>query len=76
MYLAFPLVSYLGTSCPIVGLRPTPTRWTVKDVRRLKGCVAALSRFISKSVERALPFFEILKKAGPMKWTLETDVAL
>jgi hypothetical protein len=43
----------------------------VKDVRRLTGCVAALSRFISKSVERALPFFKILKKEGPMKWTPE-----
>ena len=42
---------------------------TVKDVRRLTGCVAALSRFISKSVERALPFFKVLKNAGPMKWT-------
>ena len=42
---------------------------TVKDVRRLTGCVAALSRFISMSAERALPFFKILKKAGPMKWT-------
>ena len=49
---------------------------TVKDVRRLTGCIAALSRFISKSVERALPFFIILKKAGPMKWTPEADAAL
>src|SRR3989337_38063 len=48
----------------------------VKDVRRLTGCVAALSRFISKSAERALPFFKILKKAGPMEWTPEADVAL
>src|SRR3990170_2949374 len=32
---------------------------TVKDVRRLIGCVTALSRFISKSTERALPFFKI-----------------
>ena len=39
-------------------------------------CVAALRRFISKSDERALPFFKILKKAGPMKWTPEADVAL
>ena len=31
----------------------------VKDVRRLAGCVAALSRFISKSAERTLPFFKI-----------------
>src|SRR3990170_4699924 len=34
----------------------------VKDVRRLAGCIATLSRFISKSAERALPFFKILKK--------------
>lgn len=46
---------------------------TVKDVRRQTGCVAALSRFISKSAERSLSFFKILKKAGPMKWTPEAD---
>ena len=40
------------------------------------GCVAALSRFISKSDERALPFFEVLKKVGPMKWTPKADTAL
>ena len=40
---------------------------TIKDVRRLTWCVAALSRFISKSAEHTLPFFKILKKAGPMK---------
>ena len=38
----------------------------VKDVRRLAGCVAALSRFISRSAKCALPYFKILKKAGPM----------
>ena len=48
----------------------------VKDVQRLAGCVAALSRFISRSAERALPFFKILKKAGPMKWTPEAEAAL
>ena len=48
----------------------------IKDVRRLTGCIAAMSRFISKSAERALPFFKILKKAGPMEWTPEAEVAL
>ena len=48
----------------------------IKDVRRLTGYVAAMSRFISKSVERALPFFKILKKAGPMEWTPEAEAAL
>src|SRR3954464_16078254 len=48
----------------------------VKDVRRLAGCVAVLSRYISKSAERALPFFKVLKKAGPMKWTPEAEDAM
>ena len=30
----------------------------INDVRRLTGCVAAMSRFISKSAERALPFLK------------------
>ena len=77
MYLLFPPASYLGSLCPIVGIKANPDKIkaieqiqaprTVKDVRRLIGCVAALRRFISKSAERALPFFKILKKAGPMK---------
>ena len=45
-------------------------------MQRLAGCVAALSRFISKSAERALPFFKLLKKAGPMRWTPEAEAAL
>ena len=48
----------------------------VKDVRRLARCVAATSRFISRSAEHALPFFKILKKAGPMEWTPEAESAL
>ena len=41
----------------------------IKDVRRLTGCVDAMSRFISKSAECVVRFFKILKKAGPMEWT-------
>ena len=47
-----------------------------QDVCRLTGFVAAMSRFVSKSAERALPFFKILKKAGPMEWTPEAEAAL
>ena len=35
-----------------------------------------MSRFISRSAERALPFFKILKKAGPVEWTPEAEAAL
>ena len=48
----------------------------IKDVRRLTGCVAAMSGFISKSTERALPFFKILKKTGLVEWTPEAEAAL
>ena len=60
----------------IKAIRQIQAPRTVKDVRRLTGCIAALSRCISKSAEHALPFFKILKKVGPVEWTLEADAAL
>jgi hypothetical protein len=32
----------------------------IKDVQKLMGCLVALSRFISRLAERALPFFKLL----------------
>jgi hypothetical protein len=37
----------------------------IKHVQKLKGCLATLSWFISRLVERALPFFKYLWKFGP-----------
>ena len=48
----------------------------VKDVQRLNGCITALGRFISRLGERALPFFKLLKKSGPVQWTPEAEEAL
>ena len=53
------LVSERGIECNPVKINAieqieAPKR--IKDVHRLTGCVAAMSRFISKSAERALPF--------------------
>ncbi|MCH1932598.1 hypothetical protein L9G16_20855, partial [Shewanella sp. A25] len=45
----------------------------IKDVSRFADCIDALNRFMSKSVEHALPFLKVLKKAGPMKWTSEAE---
>src|SRR5680860_1568030 len=47
----------------------------LKDMRRLAGCMASLGRFISKFGERALPFFKIMKRSGPFKWTPEAEKA-
>ena len=48
----------------------------IKDVQRLNGCITALGRFISRLSERALPFFKLLKKKGPVEWTPEAEEAL
>ena len=42
-------------------LKLSPPR-TVKEVQSLAGKVAALSRFISKTAERCLPFFKALRQ--------------
>ena len=40
---------------------PSPSR--IKEVQRLTGRVAALSRFISRASDKCQPFFQVLKKA-------------
>jgi hypothetical protein len=45
----------------------------IKDVQKLTGCLAVLSRFISRLAERALSFFKLLRKSGPFVWTQEAD---
>jgi hypothetical protein len=47
----------------------------IKDVQKLMGSLAALSRFISRLAERALPFFKLLRKSGPFYWTEEAERA-
>jgi hypothetical protein len=53
-------------------MRP-PAR--IKDVQKLTGLLAALSRFISRLAERVLPFFKLLWKSGPFSWTKEAEQA-
>jgi hypothetical protein len=66
------LVSYRGIEAnpekikAIAAMRP-PAR--IKDVQKHTGSLAALSRFISRLAERALPFFKLLRKSGPFSWT-------
>jgi ribonuclease HI len=47
-----------------------------KKVQRLTGCMAALSRFISRLGEKGLPFYKLLKKVDKFQWTLEAQEAL
>ena len=41
----------------------------LKQVQKLAGCVAALSRFISKLGEKALPLYKLLRRTYNFKWT-------
>jgi hypothetical protein len=54
----------------IKAMRP-PAR--IRDVQKLTGCLAALSRFISRLAKQALPFFKLLCKSGPFIWTDEAE---
>jgi hypothetical protein len=47
----------------------------IKDVQKLTGSLPALSRFISRLAERALPLFKLLRKSGPFSWTREVERA-
>nr|ABF94078.1 retrotransposon protein, putative, unclassified [Oryza sativa Japonica Group] len=47
----------------------------LRDVQCVTGCMAALSRFISRLGEKALPLFKLLKCSGPFIWTEEAERA-
>jgi hypothetical protein len=48
----------------------------LKGVQRVMGCLAALSRFISRLGEKGLPLYRLLRKAECFTWTPEAEEAL
>ena len=51
-------------------MRPPTTK---REVQKLTGCMAALSRFIARLGEKGLPFFKLLRKHGSFEWTKEAN---
>ncbi|KAL0447794.1 UNVERIFIED_CONTAM: hypothetical protein Slati_1907300 [Sesamum latifolium] len=47
----------------------------LNEAQRLTGRIAALSRFISKSAEKSLPFFKMLRKAKTFEWGTPCQLA-
>jgi hypothetical protein len=47
----------------------------VKDIQKLTGCMATLSRFISWLGEKGLPFFKLLKAKEKFEWSEEANTA-
>jgi hypothetical protein len=48
----------------------------LKGVQRVMGCLAALSRFISRLGEKGLPLYRLLRKTEHFTWTPEAKEAL
>ncbi|KAL2235239.1 UNVERIFIED_CONTAM: Gag-Pol polyprotein [Sesamum indicum] len=48
---------------------------SLKEVQKLTGRIASLNRFISRSADRNLHFFKILKKVKGFEWTDECERA-
>ena len=46
-----------------------------KEVQKLTGMIAALNRFISRSVDKCRPFFQLLHKWKGFEWTEECAFA-
>jgi hypothetical protein len=50
-----------------------PTR--LRDVQKFTGCLASVSRFLSRLGERALPLYQLMKKTSPFEWNDQADEA-
>ena len=72
------LVSERGIECNPVKIKAIermekPTR--LRDVQKFTGCLASISRFISRLGEKALPLYQLLKKTTHFEWTPKVDKA-
>ncbi|XP_073294444.1 uncharacterized protein [Primulina huaijiensis] len=52
-----------------------PSPRSVKEVKKLTGMIASLSRFISRSAHRSYPFFPVLRKARHFGWNEKCEQA-
>ncbi|KAK0585539.1 hypothetical protein LWI29_030079 [Acer saccharum] len=48
---------------------------TLQQAQGLTGRIATLNRFISRSTDKCLPFFKIIKQGKKMKWDQESEQA-
>ena len=47
----------------------------LNDVQKFTGCLASLSRFVSRLGEKALPLYHLMKKTDKFIWTPQADAA-
>src|SRR6266498_2030081 len=72
------IVSYHGIEANLEKLKDIfrmNSLTALKDVQKLTGCMAALSRFVSRLGERAMAFYKLLKKQDKFQWTSKAQQA-
>src|SRR3954469_19949714 len=47
----------------------------LKQVQKFIGCLASLSRFLSRLGEKAIPLYQLMKKTEKFTWTPQANVA-
>jgi hypothetical protein len=47
----------------------------LRDVQKLTGCLASLSRFVSRLREKAMPLYQLMKKTEHFVWSQCADEA-
>ena len=48
---------------------------SIKEVQRLAGRIAALSRFVTRFADKSFPFYQVLRKPARFEWTEECETA-
>ena len=74
-FLGF-IVNHLGIETnpdKIKAVLDMPSPSSIKEVQRLTGRIAALSRFVSRASDKCQPFFQVLKKA--FQWDAKCEEA-
>lgn len=75
MYLRRDKGKLLGYLVSKRRIEANPEKIKAKEVQRLTGRLASLSRFLAKSAENCHPFFVVLRGASPFRWTPECQQA-
>ena len=78
-----PVGKLLGFLMSIRGIEVNPTKIaaiqnmalpkSLSDVQKFAGCLASLSRFVSRLGEKAMPLYHLMRKNDKFVWTPQAD---
>ena len=59
----------------IVAIQNMALTKSLNDVQKFTGCLASLSRFVSRLGEKAMPLYHLMRKTDNFIWTPQADTA-